>query len=236
MECQRLRCQYTIHIVALFQPGTARRWNVKKLKHDTFNRSWNFKYGIVINSINIFFPRTQLASDTIIQLIYTVLKGIGYKLINSPSQIMNKICKFSTIFIGLLISIPFQLDYLAIDVSPLKASVVVIFSGSLTGPNTPQLLGPGTHFTNDLSITIQIRWTLHLALITGDHIATKIGTWHDSPAVVPCAEYCSDYCISIWMRAKWNFHLICDGKSVSEMGPRLHGVTHVEYSSKPLQK
>ena len=43
---------------------------------------------------------------------------------------------------------------------------------------------------------------------TDDHIATTFGTWHDSPAVVPCAKYCSDHFISIWMRAKWNFHHI----------------------------
>ena len=44
--------------------------------------------------------------------------------------------------------------------------------------------------------------------ITNDHIAKKFGTCHDSPAVVPCAKYCSDHFISIWMRAKWNFHHI----------------------------
>ena len=44
--------------------------------------------------------------------------------------------------------------------------------------------------------------------ITGDYIATKFGTCHDSPAVVPCAKYCSNHFISIWMRAKWNFHHI----------------------------
>ena len=44
--------------------------------------------------------------------------------------------------------------------------------------------------------------------ITDDHIATKFGTCHDSPAVVPCAKYCSDHFISIWMGAKWNFHHI----------------------------
>ena len=44
--------------------------------------------------------------------------------------------------------------------------------------------------------------------ITGDHIATKFGTCHDSPAVVLCAKHCSDHYISIWMRAKWNFHHI----------------------------
>ena len=45
-------------------------------------------------------------------------------------------------------------------------------------------------------------------LTTDDHIATTFGTCHDSPAVVPCAKYCSDHFISIWMRAKWNFHHI----------------------------
>ena len=44
--------------------------------------------------------------------------------------------------------------------------------------------------------------------ITDDHIATKFDTCHDSPAVVPCAKYCSDHFISIWMGAKWNFHHI----------------------------
>ena len=44
--------------------------------------------------------------------------------------------------------------------------------------------------------------------ITDHHIATKFGTCHDSPAVVPCAKYCSDHFISIWMGAKWNFHHI----------------------------
>ena len=44
--------------------------------------------------------------------------------------------------------------------------------------------------------------------ITGDYIDTKFGTCHDSFAVVPCAKFCSDPCISIWMRAKWNFHHI----------------------------
>ena len=44
--------------------------------------------------------------------------------------------------------------------------------------------------------------------ITDDHIATKFGTCHDSLAVVPCAKYCSDHFISIWMGAKWNFHHI----------------------------
>ena len=44
--------------------------------------------------------------------------------------------------------------------------------------------------------------------ITVDHVAIKFGTCHDSPAVVPCAKFCSDHFISTWMRAKWNFHHI----------------------------
>ena len=44
--------------------------------------------------------------------------------------------------------------------------------------------------------------------ITGDYIDIKFGTCHDSSAVVPCAKFCSDPCISIWMRAKWSFHHI----------------------------
>ena len=44
--------------------------------------------------------------------------------------------------------------------------------------------------------------------ITNNHIAKKFGICHDSPAVVPCAKFCSDHFISIWMGAKWNFHHI----------------------------
>ena len=44
--------------------------------------------------------------------------------------------------------------------------------------------------------------------VTDHYIATKFGTCHDSPAVVSCAKYCSDHFVSIWMRAKWNFHHI----------------------------
>ena len=67
---------------------------------------------------------------------------------------------------------------------------------------------PGAHFTNDFSITIQIRWKFSSNSITFDYIATKFGTWHDSPADVPCAKFCSDHFISTWMRARWNFHHI----------------------------
>ena len=45
-------------------------------------------------------------------------------------------------------------------------------------------------------------------LITGDHIAIKFDTCQDSPAVVPCDKFCSNRFITVWMRAKWNFHHI----------------------------
>ena len=44
--------------------------------------------------------------------------------------------------------------------------------------------------------------------IAGDHITTKFCTRHDSIAVMPCAKFCSDHFIRIWMRGKWNFHRI----------------------------
>ena len=44
--------------------------------------------------------------------------------------------------------------------------------------------------------------------VTGHQIATNFGTWHDSTAVVPCTNFCSDHCIVIEMRAKRNFHRI----------------------------
>ena len=43
--------------------------------------------------------------------------------------------------------------------------------------------------------------------ITRNHIATQFGICHDIPAVVPCAKFCSDHLISIWMRAKWNWNV-----------------------------
>ena len=67
----------------------------------------------------------------------------------------------------------------------------------------------GTHFTNDFSITIQIRWKFHLALIQLLVIISRQNLAHATTAqLVPCAKYCSDHYIIIWMRAKWNFHHI----------------------------
>ena len=61
-------------------------------------------------------------------------------------------------------------------------------------------LGPGTHFTNDFSITIQISMEISFSCnpIVGNHIA----------AVVSCAKFCSDHFIKIWMRVKLSFHRI----------------------------
>ena len=70
--------------------------------------------------------------------------------------------------------------------------------------------GPGNHFTNKFSHhnSNSMENLFSSDSTTGDHIATKFGTCHDSPAIVPCTKFCSDYCISTWMRAKWNFHHI----------------------------
>ena len=67
---------------------------------------------------------------------------------------------------------------------------------------------------------------------TDDHIATTFGTCHDSTAVVPCAKYCSDHFISIWMRAKWNFHHIWNvmEKLLVKWAPAQH-TTHPHHSS-----
>ena len=44
--------------------------------------------------------------------------------------------------------------------------------------------------------------------IAGHPIATKFCTCHDSTAVVPCTQFCSNHCIRIEVRVKRNFHLI----------------------------
>ena len=44
--------------------------------------------------------------------------------------------------------------------------------------------------------------------VAGDRIATKFCTCQDSTAVVPCAKFCSDHFIRIWMTVKWNLHRI----------------------------
>ena len=70
--------------------------------------------------------------------------------------------------------------------------------------------GSGTHFTNDFSITIQIRWKFHLALIQLLVIISRQNLAHATAAQLSChvPKYCSDHYIIIWMRAKWNFHHI----------------------------
>ena len=44
--------------------------------------------------------------------------------------------------------------------------------------------------------------------VTGHQIATIFCSCHDNTAVVPCTKFCSDHCIKIEMRVKWNFHRI----------------------------
>ena len=70
--------------------------------------------------------------------------------------------------------------------------------------------GSGAHFTNNFSITIQMWWKFHFALIQIlikwslqylAHGTTAGLSWH-----VP-NFYC-DVIISNWIRAKWNFHHI----------------------------
>ena len=53
---------------------------------------------------------------------------------------------------------------------------------------------------NEISIEYELWWK--------NHITTNFCTWLDSTAVVPCAKFCSDFFVWIWMSAKWNFHLI----------------------------
>ena len=57
--------------------------------------------------------------------------------------------------------------------------------------------------------------------VTGHQIATNFCTCHDSTAVVPCTKFCSDHCIRIEMRVKWNFHwiLIAMEKTLVKQGP-----------------
>ena len=44
--------------------------------------------------------------------------------------------------------------------------------------------------------------------IAGHQNATKNCAWHDSTAVVPCTNFCSDHLIRIEVRVKQNFHRI----------------------------
>ena len=76
--------------------------------------------------------------------------------------------------------------------------------------------------------------------VTGDHIATKFGTCHDSPAVVPCAKFCSDHFIFTWTRAKWNFHhiWIVMEKLLVKWAPDTHRqiIAQCSWDLKPLDR
>ena len=44
-------------------------------------------------------------------------------------------------------------------------------------------------------------------LITGNYIATKMSTCHDSTAVVACGNFCSNHSNKTWLRVQWNLKL-----------------------------
>ena len=82
------------------------------------------------------------------------------------------------------------------------------------------------HFTYDFSVTIQIRWIFHLAVVhLLEIISQEFCTCHDNAAVVPCAKFCSDHFIrfgqeqneiSITFELWW--------KNISEMGSRVTSI------------
>ena len=77
-----------------------------------------------------------------------------------------------------------------------------------------QLAGKESTITSMAREIADLQWPISLTIFPsqfkfdGNFTSTKFGTCHDSPAVVPCAKYCSDHFISIWIGAKWNFHHI----------------------------
>ena len=91
-----------------------------------------------------------------------------------------------------------------------------VWSGS--GGHGP--LVPGPRCTNGFSIAIQIRWKLRFTLISIliRVIATKFCTWHDSCAVVTCANTYCDLVASNGITARRSFHRIwiASKKIVSE--------------------
>ena len=66
-------------------------------------------------------------------------------------------------------------------------------------------ISAGAYSTNNFSIKVWMECKFVLVY----WITTNFCTWHDSLAVMPCAKFCSDHLIKIWMRMKWNFHEIC---------------------------
>ena len=65
---------------------------------------------------------------------------------------------------------------------------------------------PGTSFTDNFFITIQMWWKFHYSII---QILIKWSLQYLAHgAVVACAKFCCDMITSNWIRAKWNFHRI----------------------------
>ena len=79
-----------------------------------------------------------------------------------------------------------------------------------------------THFINDILLG---NWNLmdnsyYCNSITAQKIAIYFCLCHDSTAVMSRAKFCSDHCIKIWKKAKWNFQQIWTVmKKLSWTGP-----------------
>ena len=48
----------------------------------------------------------------------------------------------------------------------------------------------------------------HIGVWVGFHIATKVSTYHDSTAVVPCAKFHNDFTLSWTIHAKGKLHFL----------------------------
>ena len=60
---------------------------------------------------------------------------------------------------------------------------------------------------------------LHCRNLTTGHQMTNFCAWYDSCAVVPCAKFCSNYCIGMWMSAKWKSQRIWIAMKNCKMDP-----------------
>ena len=70
------------------------------------------------------------------------------------------------------------------------------------------------------------------------NIATKFCTRHDSTSYVPCAKFCSEQLVRIWMRVKWNFHhiwIMLKKKSLVKWAPGENSSQNKKRSNFPTQ-
>ena len=82
---------------------------------------------------------------------------------------------------------------------------------------------PGTHFTKDFSVLIQIRWKFHSAVIQ----AVKYSLWNSAHGSAAVLSWHVQNFVAIYLTltgvsySKTNFplNLKCNGKIVHEMGP-----------------